>query len=348
MPVPDPTTRRARTTLSDVARELGISKATVSKALNNREDVSLGTRLRVREKAEELGYRATQSNADFPDVAVVANTLDAMYTLQVLAGLSDECLVHGLAMAVATTGPVEGARVHPLSDRWLRLIASKGYWGLILITNEVPAPLARLATELGLPLVVIDPVQTVSPDVMTIGATNWNGALAATQHLIGLGHRRIAYVQGPDGSLPSDERYEGYLSALRQAGLRRDPTLVIGDDFSFDCGLTAGRDLLSRPADRRPTAIFCGSDATALGVIESAREAGLRVPDDLSVVGFDDTFLAVSSAPRLTAVRQPMHEMGAAAIRALVSLHSGVRPSAPMRLDTQLIVRDSTAPPRVE
>lgn len=344
----DPGTRPRRATLADLADSLGVSRATVSKALNNRADVSAATRARVQEKAAEIGYRTTgRPIDDLPNIAVVTNTLDAMYTLQVLAGLSDECLVQGVAMTVTSTVPVEDARVVPLSEDWIRRIAGLGYRGLVLLTHEVTEKLARLTAELQLPFVVIDPLKTIAPGIMTIGATNWNGAVAATRFLLGLGHTRIAYVQGPDGSLPSDERYEGYLSALRQAGIRRDPSLIIGDDFSFDCGLASGRELLARPAEERPTAVFCGSDATALGVIESAREAGLRVPEDLSVVGFDDTFLAVSSAPRLTTVRQPMHEMGAAAIRAVLAAHTTGQPAAPMRLDTQLVIRDSTAPPRI-
>lgn len=340
------TAKTKRVTLTDIAKALDVSKATVSKALNNREDVSVETRLRVREMADELHYRATVANSDLPNIAVVSNALESMYTLQVISGIADECLLHGLAMTLTTAPGVAGAKLVPLSDSWLRLIAAKGYWGLITITTEVPRRLTRLVSDLGLALVVIDPVRAASPDVMTIGATNWNGALAATRFLLGLGHRRIAYIQGPEGSLPSEERYEGYLSALRQAGVRQDPELIVGDDFTFDCGLAAGRTLLSRPAEQRPTAMFCGCDVSAMGVIEAVREAGLRVPDDVSVVGFDDTFLAVSSAPRLTTVRQPMRDMGAAAVRTLVRTHTGAEPGAPIRLNTQLVVRDSTAPPR--
>ncbi len=343
----DPGARRRRPTLADLARSLGVSRATVSKALNNRPDVSAATRARVQQRAVELGYRTRRSTEDLQNIAVVTNALEAMYTLQVLAGLSDECLIQGVAMTVTSTTPVQNARIVPLSQDWVRHIAALGYRGLVLLTHEVTEELARLTAQLELPLVVIDPVKTIASGVMAIGATNWNGAVDATRFLLELGHTRIAYVRGPDGSLPSDERYEGYLSALRQADVTHDPSLIIGDDFSFDCGLASGRELLARPSWERPTAVFCGSDATALGVIESAREAGLRVPEDLSVVGFDDTFLAVSSAPRLTTVRQPMHEMGAAAIRALVGVRRDAPLTAPMRLATQLIVRDSTAPPSV-
>lgn len=341
-----PSVRASRTTLSDLAADLGLSRATVSKALNNRTDVSEETRRRVQARAYELHYQPTVSASRSPSIAVVADGLIAMYTLQVLSGISDECQIQDLTMTLTSTTNVPGTKTAPLSDQWMRRVAANGFQGILLITHEVPDSLINMTAQLGLSLVVIDPLQSVSPDVLTIGATNWNGALAATRHLLGLGHKRIAYVQGPKGSLPSVERYEGYLSALRQVGLKKDDSQIIGDDFTFECGLESGRELLSRPAGQRPTAVFCGSDASALGIIEATREAGLRVPEDLSVVGFDNTFLAISSAPRLTTVSQPMHEMGAAAVRALVSLHAGTRPSGPMRFETSLIIRDSTAAPR--
>ena len=334
-------------TLEDVARTARVSKATASKALNDRPDVSTETKLRVRAAVDELGYVAsTRSPAAYPNVAVVADTFDQLYTLEVLGGAARECLLNGVAMT--TTHLAEGIDTpfpHPLQDDWLRLIASKGYLGLVLITTEVNEHLVDLAKRLDLHLVVIDPASIPPPDVHSIGATNWNGGLDATQHLIDLGHRRIAYIHGPDGSLPSRERFMGYMSALQMNNIPTSTDLARGGSFTYRSGLAAARELLARPATERPTAFFAASDSSALGVIEATREVGLRVPQDVSVVGFDDTSLAVSSAPRLTTVRQPLRDMGASAIRAIIGLRSGTHPTGPMKLNTTLVLRDSSAPP---
>ena len=179
-----------------------------------------------------------------------------------------------------------------------------------------------------------------------IGATNWNGGVEATEHLIRLGHERIGFVRGTTGSVPAAERLQGYLSALMMHDLPHDARLVAGDEFSAEAGLRAGLELLSLSPDVRPTGVFAANDAIALGVYQAARQLGLHVPDDLSVVGFDDSLLAPLVTPPLTTVNQPLEDMGAAAVRTLVDL-SQSRPvtAGPIRLATSLAVRASTAPP---
>jgi LacI family transcriptional regulator len=185
------------------------------------------------------------------------------------------------------------------------------------------------------------------PDLPSVGATNWAGGLAATEHLLSLGHRHIGAIAGPGDYLCSRARIDGYRSALDRAGLRFVPALVRHGDFQHEGGFRRGGELLDLDAGAgRPTAIFAGSDQQALGVYEAARQRGLRVPQDLSVVGFDDLPVTRWVSPPLTTIRQPLAEMGRTAAHMLGDLIDGVPlRSRRVELSTELIVRESTAVP---
>lgn len=220
-------------------------------------------------------------------------------------------------------------------------MANQGIKGIMLVNVPTTAERVAACRQRGLSLVCVDPSTTPPPaDITTIAATNYRGGLQATQHLIGLGHRRIGMVCGAWGSVPNDERMAGYLIALSSAGIVHDPTLVAAGDFRYEGGLVAGRYLLS--LDDPPTAIFAQSDEMAMGVYEAARRLGVSIPGELSVVGFDDGFAAQYSAPPLTTVRQPLEQMGATAVVALNDMLAHRVPH-PMELETKLVVRASTA-----
>jgi LacI family transcriptional regulator len=193
-------------------------------------------------------------------------------------------------------------------------------------------------------VVAIDPINLPREDVTSVGATNWAGGVSATEHLIDLGHRRIAFVGGPQRASSSQARLHGYRAALENAALSVDPNLVTHGTFRYDEAYNLGLQLLKRP--HPPTAIFAASDVTAFGVMEAARAAGLRVPDELSVVGFDDTFIAAWSTPPLTTVHAPLRDMGRVAIRTLMRLVAGeTLDSYHVELATHLVVRGSAGPP---
>jgi LacI family transcriptional regulator len=193
-----------------------------------------------------------------------------------------------------------------------------------------------------IPLVVVDPANLPEPDLPSVGATNWAGGMAATDHLISRGHRRIGAIAGPADYLCSRARLDGYRSALDRAGAPYDPALVRNGDFQHEGGFLRGGELLDLA--ERPTAIFAGSDQQALGVYEAARQRGLRIPQDLSVVGFDDLPTARWVSPPLTTVRQPLADMGQVAAEMLCNLIDGVPlRSQRIELSTELIVRESTA-----
>lgn len=215
--------------------------------------------------------------------------------------------------------------------------------GAVLVTmsghGQVGAELRRHAV----PMVSIDPDAEAAADMPTIGVTNWSGGRVATEHLIGLGHRRIGMIGGPKEQLCSRARLDGYRAALEIAGLPLDPGLLEAGDFCFESGVAAGGRLLDRLDP--PTAIFAASDQMAFGVYAAAWSRGLRVPEDLSVVGFDDLD-AHRAVPPLTTVRQPLVEMGELATRTLLGLIRGeLAVAARAELVTELIVRASTAAP---
>lgn len=340
-------TRPARPTLEQVARAAGVSKATASKVLNRRPNISAQTRRRVQQAIDELGYVPTTGPRE-PDrpqkVNVVFNTLVNLYSMHVLEGIVAAAHAQRVEVLVDTVDPGLG-QDGPLSATWIDRLAAHGSTGVIVVTAELTAEQRDRLRALRLGAVLIDPVDPLDDEVVSVGATNFTGGLQATSHLLDLGHRRIAFAGGPPGSTASRERLQGYLSALGSAGAAVDPALILEREFTVPSGVEMATVFLAEAEP--PTAVFAGCDASALGVFEAARRRGLRVPEDLSVVGFDDTSMAASSAPPLTTVRQPIGDMGRVALRTLLQQARGERPdSHHVQLATQLVVRGSTAAPR--
>ncbi|PUB27671.1 LacI family transcriptional regulator [Promicromonospora sp. AC04] len=339
-------TNASRPTLEQVARVAGVSKATASKVLNRRPDISAQTRRRVEQAIDELGYVPTTGPREkdrLQKVNVVFDTLVNVYSMQVLDGILTAAHSQDVEVLVDKLDPdPEGDG--PLSGGWIRRLAAHGRTGVIVVTSELTADQRDLMRSLGLSVVMIDPLNPLDDEVVSVGATNFTGGMQATRHLLDLGHRRIAFAGGLPISMASRERLQGYLSAMSSAGVALDPSLVLEQGFSFLAGLEMASEFLAGP--QPPTAIFAGCDASALGVLEAARRRSLRVPQDLSVVGFDDTYVAVSTAPPLTTVRQPIIDMGRVALRTLLQQARGERAdSHHVQLSTQLVVRESTAAP---
>lgn len=333
-------------TLGQVAARAGVSKATASKVFNERADVAPETRTRVAAAADELGYvPAVRPPAPgTTQVWVVFDRLANAYSATVLDGLLAEAQVRDAIVIVNEFGNVEDNRLAPGAPAWIRQAQARGAQAFILVTNPLSDDHVAACARRGTPLIVVDPVAAAPEGVMSVGATNWMGGVQATEHLLSLGHTRLAYVGGEPTSTPANERLAGFRSAIETAGLDPNAAVVVPGAFDYDDGL--GCTTLLRAADR-PTAIFAASDAVALGVLEAARQVGMRVPEDLSVVGFDDTFAAHAASPQLTTVRQPLTQMGRMAMQAAVEgARDGARVSPPVQLATSLVVRGSTAPPQ--
>lgn len=331
--------------LAEVAARAGVSKATASKVFNGRSDVADDTRVRVTAAAGELGYRppAWQPPKLGPQLWVAITTLQNPYAGTLLDGLLAESDALGALVVVgqwSRESPAPAPRGG--TPAWMRRGLDHRADGFILVTTPVTDEHLRIARSRDLPVVVVDPMGPVPEGALSVGSTNWRGGVQATEHLLHLGHRRIACVGVPAESTPGIERLAGYRSALDAAGVPNDPSLIRNGHYLFADGL-ALRSLLEGPD--RPTAVFAANDQVACGVLEAARLAGLSVPGDLSVVGFDDTLTASVTAPPLTTVRQPLANMGQLAARACINALRGTTPiGSDVQLATTLVVRGSTGP----
>ena len=335
-----PSSARPGVTIAQIADEAGVSTPTVSRVLNGRADVSPRTRRRVEDLLRAHGYqrRGTQARAGLLDL--VFNDLDSPWAVEILRGVQGAALTAGLGTVVsAVHDDAAGRRV------WLENVRARASDGAVLVTTALDEHLRAELDELAVPVVVVDPAGVPDLDVPTVGATNWAGGHAATAHLTGLGHRRIGYVAGPQELVCARARLGGHRAALEEADADADRSLVVPGSFDYLSGSRAGGLLLDR--ERPPTAVVAASDHMALGVVEAARRRGLRVPEDLSVVGFDDLPEASWAAPPLTTVRQPMAEMGRLAVRTLQQLLAGEAVAARVELATELVVRQSTTAPRL-
>jgi LacI family xylobiose transport system transcriptional regulator len=259
--------------------------------------------------------------------------------MEIIRGVEDVATEHGMSVVLTESGSR-----HSPGPEWAECVMRRRPVGVVLVFSDLPPEFRAALKSRAIPFVIIDPAGDPSPDVPSVGSANWSGGLMATRHLIELGHSRIAAITGPDDMMCSHARIDGFRSAMSAAGLPINPDWVRFGDFHTTGGQLHGRDLLQR--DDRPTAIFAGSDLQALGVMEAARALGLRIPDDVSLVGYDDIPLTKWVSPRLTTVRQPLMRMAEEATRLVLRMSEAPLDSIPrMDLATSLVVRDSTAPP---
>jgi LacI family transcriptional regulator len=319
-----------------------VSVPTVSKVLNGRPDVSAATRARVESVIDRRGYRRRQPRrgAGLRLIDLVIHELDSAWAIELITGVEHVAAAARVGVVLSELG---GAHRPP--QEWLDDLLARPPLGVILVLSGLDVAQRRQLAARSIPVVVVDTAGEPPTDVPTVGSANWNGGLAATRHLLSLGHRRIAVISGPADVMCSRARIDGYRTGLEEAGIHVDPTLVRHGDFFVGGGYEHGGQLLDLPDP--PTAIFAGSDLQALGVLRAARERNLGVPDDHAVVGYDDLPVAAWIGPPLTTVRQPLREMAATAARMVLALARGEEP-ANRRIDlaTELVVRESTAPPR--
>lgn len=328
-------------TLAEIAAEAGVSVATMSKVLNGRTDVSPATRARVEEHISRHGYTRRGSAQRAELIELVLHELEPTWSMEVIEGVEDVAKQAGLSVVLT----VSGDRHSPSAD-WIDGVLRRRPLGVVLVFSDLARPHRDKLRSRGVPFAIVDPAGDPAPDVPSVGSANWSGGLMATRHLIELGHRRIAAITGPEDMMCSLARVDGYRSAMNAANLPIDPAWIRFGDFHPAGGEVHARDLLA--SGDRPTAIFAGSDLQALGVIAAATAAGLSVPEDLSVVGYDDIALARWLSPQLTTVHQPLRRMGEEATRLVMRLAADEAvDTLRMDLATRLVVRGSTAPPAV-
>jgi DNA-binding LacI/PurR family transcriptional regulator len=330
-----------RTTLSEIAREANVAVSTVSKVLNGHTDVAVPTRLRIERLLAERGYRRAAAarrggrRADLIDLVI--DEPESVWGLSVLSGVTEVAEQSGLGLLVSVAH-----RRPPWSRPHRETLLSRGSEGAVLALSTLTDPQRIDLERRAIPFVLVDRAGHAPPNAPSVGATDFAGGYAAAEYLIGLGHRRIGMIGGPQRLPLSRARIAGYQRALEEAGLAADPLLVHAGDPRHAGGLLAAETLLA--LDDPPTAIFASDDLQASGVYEAARRAGRTVPGDVSVVGFGDLPFAGWMAPPLTTVRQPLPEMGLTAARTLLRLVNGERlESDRVELATALVVRESTA-----
>lgn len=328
-----------KVTITAIAAAAGVSVPTVSRVVNGRSDVAPETRAKVEDLLRQHGYRrrTTVPGDRAALLDLVFNDLDSPWAVEIIRGVEEVAHAAGFGTVVsAIHGRAGSAR------QWMKNLRDRASDGVILVTSVLEPVLHEELRRLNVPIVVVDPAGSAALDAPTIGATNWAGGMAATEHLLGLGHRRIGFIAGPPRLLCSRARLDGYRAAVEAAGVAVDDELIMQGDFYHEGGFTAcGRLMdLAEP----PTAIFASSDQMALGAIEALRRRGLRVPEDVSVVGFDDLPEVRWCAPPLTTVRQPLVEMGKLAARTVLRQARGEEIDSPrLELATELVVRASTA-----
>ncbi|MDF2579815.1 MAG: LacI family transcriptional regulator [Microbacterium sp.] len=331
--------RTQRVTLKEIAAQTGVSLTTISKVLNGAADVSSATRALVEEQLRRSGYRRRKSKERREYIEVVLHELDGDWALAVIEGVRESAAEVGMAISLS----VSGDRRTP-GPEWLDAVVRRGPTGIILLFPDVPPQGRATLKARGIPFVIIDPAGDPAPGIPSVGSANWSGGLAATRHLLELGHRRIAAITGPEEVMSSLARLDGYRAAMTSAGVPIAPEWIRYGDFQREGGERHASELL-RLADP-PTAIFAGNDLQALGVLYAAQARGIAVPGELSVVGYDDLAIAELTSPRLTTVHQPLREMAEQATKLLLQLLDEPRPEVTrVELATSLVVRDSTAAP---
>ncbi len=332
-----------RPTIYDVARAAGVSTATVSRALNGTGKIATATRAAIEQAVAELGYRpntiarslVTKSTQT---IALMLPDITNPFYASLVEGIQQLALKRGYTMLLCTTGGDPQRE-----EQYLNLLRGSQVAGALVDGLVLPSERIARIVEEGFPIVCLDR-DINSPLVPLVQVDNRLGAQLATEHLLALGHRVIGHVAGAPELRISEERAAGYAEALAAAGIDPDRRLVAPGGFTEEDGSDAARTLLD--ASPRMTAIFAANDLSALGAINAISATGRRVPDDVSVVGFDNLRLSAFMSPPLTTIHQPAHEIASRATQILIDLTRG-RDVRQMRyvFEPKLVVRASTAAP---
>jgi LacI family transcriptional regulator len=328
--------------IQDVARAAGVSVTTASRVLNNKDDVAPETYEKVRRVMAELNYTASLAAKSMRSrttnvIGLVLPDVTDAFNLAVIRGVGTTIRTSSYDLLIYTIGSPGRNKRASWEQEHVALLSSGLTDGCIVVTPVAPTfpDTARI--------VVVDPNGN-GASVPSVIATNRVGAMELMRYLIGLGHRRIGFITGRYDTQSATRRFLAYQDGLAEAGIPFDPDLVQEGDYTRDHGQAAARRLLDRPD--RPSAIFAANDQTALGVMDIAAELGLRIPQDLSVAGFDNIPESMYSTPKLTTVDQSIHEMGALAAKMLIDMLQGEDLGQPLhKIPTRLIIRESCQPP---
>ena len=329
--------------IKDIARLARVSHPTVSRALQNSPLVNVKTAERIRRIAKESGYRASAVARGLVTrrtrtIGLVVTTVADPFTSEVVSGIEQTANDHGYCVFLADSN------ADPERERKVvQAFAEQRVDGIIVTSSRVGALYLPLLEEMRVPIVLLND-QHPGAFVHSVMICNQEGSRMVAEHLAGLGHRRIAYIGDQFGYQSDTERFAGYREALDAAGIPLLSELVVRGDGKPEAGMRAMDALLA--LSDPPTAVCCYNDMTALGAMRAIHMHGLRVPEEISVVGFDDLFVASYTQPPLTTVRQPMRRMGQLAMENLIKLMSGQESVVRIKVKAELVVRESTAKAR--
>jgi LacI family repressor for deo operon, udp, cdd, tsx, nupC, and nupG len=333
----------SRVSIKDIARAADVSHSTVSRALSDSSLVSTETKARVQRLAREMGYSPDAQARSLvmgrtQTVGLVVTTITDPFIAEIVQAVENTALAHGYTVILASSQTEPDREIAAVE-----MLRSKRVDGVIVTSSRVGALYQDHLDRLGVPVVLLNSHNMQSgPYTFSITVNNRHGACLATQHLIQLGHRRIAYITGLADHSDDAERLAGYRQALAEASIAFDPLLVVPGSGRADGGGRALPKLMA--LDMSPSAVFCYNDMTAIGLLRAAREAGLSIPGDLAIVGFDDIPFASYVHPSLTTVAQPKPEMGRQAMAMVLSLLEGNESAKVSNVVVagQLIVRESS------
>lgn len=333
--------KKRSATINDVAREAGVSVSTVSRVLNNKDDVSVATFEKVQDVIHTLGYTSSLAARGMRShrtnvIGLIMPDVASLYCVEVMRGVNRAISKLDYDLIIYTNGDIRKYAIADQERRYVMLLNVGITDGVIVVT-----PAARdFSTET--PIVAIDP-NNESPECPAVNATNRAGALAAMTYLTGLGHRRIGHITGRLELVSAIRRLQGYKDGLAACGIQVNEDLIQVGDYSTETAIDCARILLSLPES--PTAIFAANDMSAMGVYLAAQEMGVRIPQDLSVVGFDNIRESAALNPPLTTIDQFIADMGTIAVEMVVKLVNGEKIEKNLHeIATQLIVRDSCRP----
>lgn len=327
--------------VGEIARLAGVSASTVSKVINGRAGVSQATRETVERLLTERGYAKPLVSTKLSlTIELVVEYIEHNGTMELIRYASYWAQQAGLAITVTQTEHGEA------SESCFRGIIERNPQGVILQQmGGLTTHAKQLLRARDIPVVVIDPIDAVDDDVMSVAIDNWTAGYQAARHLLGLGHTRIGVIRGPMVLQTTLARFNGFTSALLQAGVDLPARYVRdGDYFPAERSYEAARELID--LDDRPTAIFCCNDLSAVNTYRAARQSGLQLPDELSIMGFDDIFPAEYLKPSLTSVHQPFGRIAQCAVRMIVDARDSVPCEQHVIFPTHVVARESTVPPR--
>jgi LacI family transcriptional regulator len=334
-----PDQRQRTVTIFDVAKASGVSSSTVSRVLTGFAFVKETTRKKVLESAHDLGYVANVQARSLAGgksqiIGLLVPNLDNGYITEISCGIDEELAKANYDLMLYTTHHKRSKE-----SQYVHTIVNGPADGLILLVPLVSYSYLEILHEQRFPYVLVDQIDS-NKQSFAVTSTNYQGAFEATSYLIELGHQRIGFVKGLTGLVSAKERLGGYKDALKHHHLAFDDSLIISGDFGQQTARETTKTLLS--IANPPSAIFACNDLSAYGVMEAVREAGLDIPRDISVLGFDDIPQSSMTYPKLTTVRQPLREMGRIAIKLLLEqINTPTNKPKQVTLETQLILRES-------